>query len=186
MHLLLALALGSILHPQIEVRDVDGVMRSPLKVASGHASVLFFVTNDCPVANYYSHEIRRICDEYGKKGVSCSLVYVDPTITDEQARKHAAEYGHGDYPKIVDREHLLVTAAGADVTPEAVVVLGDESIVYRGRIDNFYADFGKPRRIVTEHDLRDALDEVLAGKAVEKPVTKPVGCYIEDLKFYRK
>jgi hypothetical protein len=184
MKWLVALALGSILHPAVGVRDVDGVQRSPLKV-SGRASVLFFVTHDCPVSNYYSHEIRRICDEYGSKGVSCSLVYVDPTISDAQAKKHAAEYGHGDYPKIVDREHLLVKEAGADVTPEAVVVLPNESIAYRGRIDNFYVDYGKPRRMVTEHDLRDALDEVVAGKAVAKPSTKPVGCYIPDLKFYR-
>lgn len=185
MKWLVALALGSILHPAVQLRDVEGVQRSPLKVSSGRASLLFFVTHDCPVSNYYAHEIRRICDEYGNKGVSCSLVYVDPTITDSQALKHAAEYGHGDYPKIVDRDHLLVKETGADVTPEAVVVLSDETIAYRGRIDNFYADYGKPRRVVTEHDLRDALDAVLAGKPVEKPSTKPVGCFIPDLKFYR-
>ena len=186
MHWLVALALGSILHPQIAVRDVDGVMRSPLNVTSGRASALFFITHDCPVSNFYSHEMRRICDEYGKKGVSCSLVYVDPTISDEQARQHAAEYGHGEYPKIVDRKHVLVKETGADVTPEAVVVLPDGSIAYRGRIDNSYADFGKPRRVVTEHDLRDALDAVVAGKAVAKASTKPIGCFIPDLKFYRK
>jgi len=185
MKWLVALALGSILHPAVELRDVDGVQRSPLRVTSGRASMLFFVTHDCPVSNYYSHEIRRICDEYKNKGVSCSLVYVDPTITDAKAKKHAAEYGHGDYPKIVDREHLLVKEAGADVTPEVVVVRADGSIAYRGRIDNFYADYGKPRRMVTEHNLRDALDAILAGKAVERPSTTPVGCFIPDVEFYR-
>jgi hypothetical protein len=183
MKLFAALALGSILHPALKVRDIDGVERTPLKV-EGRASVLFFVTHDCPVSNYYSHEIRRICEAYGKHGVSCSLVYVDPTLTDEKARDHAKEYGHGDYAKIVDRKHELVKATGADVTPTAVIVRPDASIAYRGRIDNFYADFGKPRRMVTEHDLRDALDEVIAGKPVAKPESKPVGCYIPDLKFY--
>jgi CBS domain-containing protein len=180
----LAFALGSILHPGLVVRDIDGVNRTPLKVESGRASVLFFVTQDCPVSNYYSHEIRRVCDEYGKKGVSCNLVYVDPTVTAAEVRKHAEEYGHGDYPKIIDTKHALVKATGADVTPTAVVVRADESIAYRGRIDNYYADFGKPRRMVTEHDLRDALDAVLAGKPVARPETKAVGCFIPDLKFY--
>jgi len=32
---------------------------------------------------------------------------------------------------------------------------------------------------VTEHDLRDALDAVLAGKPVSKPETQPIGCYIQ-------
>lgn len=186
MKLLLALALGGILHPGLEVRDIDGVNRRPLKVESGKAAALFFVTNDCPVSNYYSHEIRRICEDYARKGVGCSLVYVDPTLTDADVRKHSEEYGHGDYPKIVDRDHSLVKATGADVTPTAVVLRADSSIAYRGRIDNFYADFGKPRRIVTEHDLRDALDAVVAGKPVAQPETKAVGCYIPDLKFYGK
>ena len=35
MKLLLALALGSILHPALELRDVDGVIRTPLKVEAG-------------------------------------------------------------------------------------------------------------------------------------------------------
>src|ERR1041385_4181141 len=172
MNWIVALALGSVLHPGLEVRDIDGVQRSPLRVESGHAAALFFVTQDCPVSNYYSHEIHRICEEYGKQGLSCSLVYVDPTVTDEQVRKHAQDYGHGDYPKIVDRQHALVKAPGAEVTPTVVLVRPDASIAYRGRIDNFYADFGKPRRMVTEHDVRDAIASVLAGRPVAKPETK--------------
>ncbi len=77
-------------------------------------------------------------------------------------------------------------ATGAEITPTAVIVRPDASIAYRGRIDNFYADFGKQRRTVTEHDLRDALAAVLAGKPVARPETKPVGCYIPELKFYTK
>lgn len=176
---LLLFALGTILHPGVEIRDIDGVMRAPLKVEKGHAEALFFVTNDCPVSNYYSHEIRRICDEYRQRGVGCALVYTDATLTDDQVRQHAKEYGHGAYPKIVDRAHALVKATGAAVTPTAVLVKPDESIAYRGRIDNFYAALGKPRRVVTEHDLRDALDAVLGGKPVAKPETSPVGCYIQ-------
>jgi hypothetical protein len=72
-----------------------------------------------------------------------------------------------------------VKAIGAAVTPTAVVVKPDESIAYRGRIDNFYAGLGRPRRIVTQHDLREALDSVLAGKPVANPETSPVGCYIQ-------
>jgi Redoxin len=178
MKLLAALALGAILQPSMAVRDIDGVTREPLKVAKGHAEALFFVTNDCPVSNYYSHEIRRICDDYAQRGVGCSLVYTDATLTDEQAKKHAQEYGHGSYPKIVDRTHALVKAAGATITPTAVVVKADGSIAYRGRIDNSFAAIGVQRRVVTEHDVRDALDAVIAGRAVAKPEEPPIGCYI--------
>jgi hypothetical protein len=176
---LFVLALGTILHPAVAVRDIDGVTREPLKVGKGHVEALFFVTNDCPVSNYYAHEIRRICEDYEKRGVACALVYTDPAMTDDQAREHAREYGHGSYPKIVDRAHALVKATGAAINPTAVLIKPDESIAYRGRIDNFYAAIGKTRRVVTEHDLRDALDAVIAGRPVAKQEAPPVGCYIQ-------
>jgi len=178
MKWLAALALGTILHPAIAVRDIDGVTREPLKVEKGQVGALFFVTNDCPVSNYYAHEIRRICDEYAKRGAGCSLIYTDATLTDDQAKKHAQDYGHGAYPKMVDRTHALVKATGATITPTAVLIRPDGSIAYRGRIDNSFAAIGVQRRVVTEHDLRDALDAVFAGRPVAKPEEPAVGCYI--------
>ena len=45
MKFLIALALGSILHPDLKVRDIDGVERAPFKV-DGKATALFFVTSE--------------------------------------------------------------------------------------------------------------------------------------------
>lgn len=186
MKWLLLFSLGVIANPGVRVADIDRVPREPLKVEPGHLETIFFIDQTCPVSNYYSHEIRRICDDYAKRGVGCALVYVDPTLADDKAAAHAKAYGHGDYPKIVDRKHALVEATGVTITPEAVLVKPGGGIAYRGRIDNFYADFGKPRQVVTQHDLRNALDETLAGKPVAEPESKPVGCYIPALKFYGK
>ncbi len=162
--------------------DVNGVQRHPLKVGEGQqANALFFVTNDCPISNSFAHEIARICADYRTKGVACTLVYVDPAITDQQAKEHAAEYGHGDYPRIVDRRHELVKAAGATVTPEVAVIDRAGKIVYLGRIDDSVGALGQPRRPARSLDLRDALDAVLAGKPVKMARTKALGCYISDL-----
>jgi hypothetical protein len=179
-----AFALTAILHPAVRVRDVNGVEHRPLQVEKGHAQAVFFVAHDCPISNYYSHEIRRICDEYSKRGLGCSLVFIEPNLSDADATQHAKEYGHGDYPKIVDRTHALVAATGVTITPEVVVIKDDETIAYRGRIDNFYVALGRSRRVVTEHDLRDTLDAVFSGKPVPTPETQAVGCYIPDLSAY--
>ncbi len=181
MKWLAALALSAVLHPGLKVRDVNGVERTPLTVEKGHVAALFFISRDCPISNRYSPEVRRICDEYAGRGLGCSLVYVDPDLRDADAAKHALDYGHGGYPKFVDRTHALVSATGATVTPEVVVVRPGGSIAYRGRIDNSYAALGRQRSVVTEHDLRDALDAVLAGRAVVKPEVAPIGCYIPDV-----
>lgn len=166
----------------VTVVDVDGVKRQPLNIEKGREAVLFFVTHDCPISNSFAREIGRICSEYGPKGADCTLVYVDPTLSDERARAHAAEYGHGGYPKIVDRKHELVRATGVTITPEVAVVKADGTVVYRGRIDDSYAALGQPRRAVTSPDLRNALDATLAGKPAARAETKALGCYIPDLK----
>lgn len=171
MILVLALLAAAVVIP-----DVDGVPRTPLEPA-GKASVLFFITTDCPISNSYAPEVQRICAEYGARKVGCNLVYVDPDLTVADVRKHVKEFRYS-LPAILDPAHRLVRAAGASVTPEAAVIGPSGKVLYRGRIDNVYASLGKRRPQATEKDLRKALDETLAGQPVATPVTKALGCYI--------
>jgi len=74
----------------------------------------------------------------------------------------------------------VATRARATVTPSVVLVDRAGAIRYRGRIDNGYADLGKPRQHVTSHDLRVSLDALLAGRQVPVSETDALGCYIAD------
>jgi len=145
---------------------------------AGRANVLFFIASDCPISNSYAPEIQSLCRDYTTKGVGCSLVYEDVGIDAGSMQKHLSEYRYGTIPAVIDSQRKIANRARATVTPEAVVVDSKSEIRYRGRIDNFYAALGKPRQQVTAHDLRDALDAVLSGKAVPNPETKALGCYI--------
>jgi hypothetical protein len=80
-----------------------------------------------------------------------------------------------------DPDHDLVRLAGATITPEAAVFVQGREMVYRGRIDDRYVDFGMTRTKATTHDLRNTLDAVLAGKPVPAARTRAIGCYIADL-----
>ena len=57
-------------------------------------------------------------------------------------------------PAVIDVDGAIARRAKATVTPQAVVVDRAGVVKYRGRIDNQYAALGKPRRVVTVHDLR--------------------------------
>jgi thiol-disulfide isomerase/thioredoxin len=140
--------------------------------------VLFFVASDCPISNGYAPEIQRLCAEYGRRGVRCSLVYEDVALDPAAMRQHLDEYGYRDMPAAIDSDRTMARRAGASITPEAVLVDAKGNTRYRGRIDNRYAEIGKPRRVVTVHDLRDALEAVLAGKPVAHPETTALGCHI--------
>jgi DNA-binding transcriptional LysR family regulator len=170
---------GSAAPPQI--RDVDGRARDPFKPA-GRASVLVFVTSDCPISNAYAPEIQRLCAAYADRGVECALIYEDAGLPAGAVRRHLAEYRYANVVAILDDDRAIAQRAGASVTPQAVVVDAAGRVRYRGRIDDFYAALGRPRRHVTSHDLRDALDAVLAGHAVARPETEALGCYIAPVR----
>jgi hypothetical protein len=159
------------------LKDVEGVDHGTLGDGSRKATVLIFVLTDCPISNVFAPEINRICDEYEPKGVGCFLVYVDPEKTDTEIQTHASEYGHAR-PAIHDLDRALTAKAGATITPEAAVFSPAGEMLYRGRINNLYASLGKARRQPTEHDLRRALDAILADKPVSTPRTQAIGCYM--------
>lgn len=146
-----------------------------------HATVYLFTTTDCPIANGYAPEINRIVSAYAPRNIDFRLVYVDPDTTDEQAKHHAKEYGYTCL-FLLDPRHEWVRKVGATMTPEAAVVSSDGSLVYRGRIDDLYVDYGKRRKEPTTRDLRDALDAVLEGKPILNRTTTAIGCFIPDPK----
>jgi hypothetical protein len=144
--------------------------------APSRPEVLVFLATDCPIANSFAPEIKRIAAEYGAKGVTFSLVYTDGSA--DAVRKHAAEYGY-ESPVRVDTGRVLSRQHGITVTPEAVVV-ADGARVYRGRIDDRYLAPGKYRLNPTTHELRDALDAVLAGRPVAVAETRAAGCPLTE------
>lgn len=161
-------------------KDINGQLQQPLEQKDKAATVLIFVTTDCPVANKSAPEIERIYEAYRTRKVAFYLVHVDPQLTEAAARDHAKSFGY-HCPILIDRQHQLVKYAGATVTPEAAVLSPEGKVLYRGRVNNLQEDYGKKRGTPTRNDLREALDAILAGQPVLHPVTRSIGCYIPDL-----
>jgi len=161
------------------VRDLDGRAASPLVAGTGEINLLIFVSADCPISARYSPEINRIVGDYRPKGVHAWLVYAESKAAPAAVRANLAEYHGGlSIPAIIDTDFRLTAAVGATVTPEAAVYT-PAGRVYRGRIDDLYQAIGEGRRTAEHHDLRDALDAVLAGRRVAVAETKAIGCFIE-------
>ena len=119
-----------------------------------------------------------MCAAYASQGLRCLLLYEDARITPAAVRTHLDAYRYAGVAAAVDGDRAIARAAGASVTPEAVVVDRAGTVRYRGRIDNLYVDLGRRRHAATVHDLRDAIDAVLADRPVATPRTEALGCYI--------
>ena len=187
MNLLRALAFVVSLVLVLDVRaatpqlaDITGKLHDPLKPDGRKATVIIFTLPDCPIANAFAPEINRLVADYSARGVAFYLANVDRDLTAADARKHAADY-RLRCPVLLDTQHALVKALSATRTPQAFLLGADGKTLYRGRINNLFADYGQRRQTVTQHDLRDALDAVLAGKPVSQPTTEVIGCHIQTI-----
>jgi hypothetical protein len=159
--------------------DMDGVSHGTLAhPARGRWSTLLFLATDCPISNHYVPEIRRICAAYEPAGAQCMLVYSGSHVAAAAVRTHRQEFGL-DLPALADPDGSLATRAGAAVTPQAAVFSSDGELAYSGRIDDLYIELGRRRQTATQRDLRDALDDLVAGRPVRTPRTQAIGCYIE-------
>ncbi len=168
----------------VELFDLAGRRVNPWAEAGARATVFLFVRADCPISNRYAPEVRRLVQEFAARGVAFKLVYVDPTEPSQEIREHMREYGYR-MAALRDNEHALVKVTGVSVTPEVAVFVPGQSgarMVYRGRIDDQYVDFGKTRPAPTTHDLEDILQAIVHGKAVTTQTTRAVGCFIQDLR----
>lgn len=171
------LAFGAPAPVTFSLSDVAGKTHSSAELTRYRATVLLFVATECPNSNTYAPVLARLNREYSARNVQFLGVYSDPADNAPAVEKHDAEY-QIPYPALLDPSHTLALATGARSTPEAVVVSPDGEVLYRGRVDDRFVDFGKTRFRPAHDDLRDALDQVLSGQPVKNPVTKVLGCAI--------
>ncbi len=172
-----ALALAALAPVTFSLPDASGKMHSSAEVSRAHATVLVFVATECPNSNTYAPVLARLYREFSSRGALFFGVYSDPADDAGAVSKHDAEY-QIPYPALLDPNHTLALATGARSTPEAVILSPLGEVLYRGRVDDRFVDYGKTRFRPSSEDLRAALDQVLSRQPVKNPVTKVLGCAI--------
>lgn len=165
----------------VGVVDLAGKPVDPLVLPPGRiATVLVFTTTDCPISNRYAPEIQSLAARFAKQGIAFTLVYPVNTDTAAVIREHVKKFGYA-IPVVRDTAQELVTHTGVTVTPEVAVIGAAGRVIYRGRIDDRYIEFGKDRPQPTDRTLARALDAIVHGQPVPVRETQAVGCYLADL-----
>ncbi|MEM1294705.1 MAG: hypothetical protein AAGH89_05025 [Verrucomicrobiota bacterium] len=167
--------------PAIELKDLEGKPQLPLQCANGEAfCAVIFITTDCPIANALVPEMNRLASFVNSQGGKLTLVHVDWELGEEAAETHAQDFAIQS-PVVIDRNHDLVRATSALMTPEVVLMEPSGSILYQGRINNLFTDYGDRRKVVTKHDFKSAIKEFMDGRPVSVPKVEALGCFIPDL-----
>ena len=161
------------------VVDLDGKVVDPFHEAGAKVIVFLFVRSDCPISNRYAPTIQELSRHYSGSA-KFFLVYPIASENAQQIRKHLQEYDY-HLPVLRDPDMALARLSQVRITPEAAVFNSAGKLIYHGRIDDWYVEFGRARREPTTHELASAIESVAAGKALASPSEPAVGCFIPGL-----
>ncbi len=140
------------------------------------AYVVVFTTLACPVANRVLPRIGELEREYRSKGVQ--FLAVDVGLDDDLVEVAARAVAQGlEFPVARDYSGDVLRALTPERTPEIVVLDKSKSLRYRGRFDGAERVTGTSDATLRA-DLREALDDVLAARAVRVAQTTVDGCLI--------
>jgi peroxiredoxin len=168
-----ALALGE-RAPAFELTAPDGRSYSLDSFEVSRALCLIFLANHCPYVSSWEDRIMAIAREYAGRGVAFAGISSNDVARFPQDGPEGMATRGYPFPYLHDADQSTSRAYGATRTPEVFLFDQERRLRYHGAVDGDWEEGEN-----AEPFLRRALDEVLAGKDVSVPETRPLGCTIK-------
>ena len=159
-----------------QLKDARGASHSLDDLKGRKLVVVAFLGTECPLASLYATRLAQLHEEYEPRGVGFLAINANAQDSLNDIAVYALKYKL-QFPVLKDPTGRVTDHFGATRTPETFVLDEQRNVRYRGRIDDQYG-VGSRRNAPTRHDLKEALDELLAGKDVSVPQTESTGCVI--------
>ncbi len=164
--------------PDFDLPGVDGKRYSLSSFEGKPVLVVMFWCNHCPYVKAYEERAVAVQKDYEARGVRLVAINSNddkayPEDAFPEMVRRAKDKGF-NFPYLRDESQKVVEAFGGVCTPHVFAFDAGRVLRYRGRVDD-----SKDPSKVTTHDLRNALDDLLAGSDVRVPDTRPFGCSIK-------
>jgi hypothetical protein len=143
-------------------------------IAGAPFTVLVFFSRGCHCLEQHDGRLRDLYAAYHPRGVQVAMIDSEVRATPELDAAEAARRGY-PFPLLIDRGARLADALDAQYATYSVIVNAEGHVLYRGGIDS---DKTHLRESSTPY-LRDALDDLLAGRAPRIAEAKTLGCSLE-------
>ncbi len=148
-----------------------------IDITDGKVTVVIFISTLCPISGAYHDRFRALVSAYKNKPVRFVFVNSNDNETMADVREHVRD-AELAFPVYKDWKNVVADQLAAAMTPEAFVLDGHGQTRYHGAIDD-----AKVEARVKIEGLKDAVDALVAGKAVQRAELKAFGCTIHR---YRK
>jgi len=169
-----SLPLGNLKMKEISNEDI-----SMIDAKRKNGLLVMFTCNTCPYVIKNQERTREISKYALKNNIGVILLN-----SNEAQRTDADSFGSmGQYAKdqkyewyyVVDKNHEVADAFGASKTPETFLFDKNLKLVYHGAIDDNPSDASN----ITRQHLKEAINELIAGKDIAVKESKSVGCTIK-------
>jgi peroxiredoxin len=159
-----------------KLRDYQGAWHSLDDCKGKKFVVVAFLGTECPLANRYAGRLTELAKEFEPRGVAFLGIISNQQDSISKIARLAKEQ-KVTFPLLKDVGNIVADQFGARRTPEVFVLDAKRIVRYCGRIDDQYG-IGYARPKPMRRDLAIALEELLAGKEVSRPITEAEGCQI--------
>ncbi len=173
---------ASMPNPDLKMKDVSGKEISLNSAKKKNGLLVIFSCNTCPyVIKNQSRTIEvskhAIANDIGVAILNPNEAYRENEDSYEAMKEYAAEQKY-DWHYLVDQNHVMADAFGANRTPECFLFDKDGKLVYHGAID----DNPNDASAVSRKHLVEAITELKSGKEIAVKESRSVGCTIKRLK----
>ncbi|WP_353720555.1 redoxin domain-containing protein [Dyadobacter sp. 676] len=172
--------------PDFNLPGVDGKRYSLKSFANADILAIVFTCNHCPTAQAYEERIKKLTSDYKARKVAVvaissndpkailldELGYTDMSDSYEEMKIRAKDMAY-NFPYLYDGDDQKTALAyGPVATPHIFIFDKERKLQYNGRIDDVEKPTGTPKN----HDARNAIEALLAGKPAPVATTKTFGC----------
>lgn len=169
------------------LKNVDGkqVSLTDYNYDDAKGFIVIFTCNHCPYAKAYEQRIIDLDKKYAEKGYPVIAInpndaeaYPEDSYQNMVKRAKSKKY---PFPYLHDETQEVARTFGALKTPHVYILKKEAdalTVAYIGAID----DNSEDAALVKDKYVENAVEELLAGKAVSVPETKAIGCSVK----YRK
>ena len=144
------------------------------------ALLVMFICAHCPFVKHVEKGLAALGMDYDGEPISIVAIGSNDAVTfpgDSPAglKRQAQTLGFR-FPYLYDESQDVARAYKAACTPDFFLFDGDMKLVYRGEFDRSRPGNSVP---VTGEELRAAIDDVLAGRAIKGEQQPSIGCNIK-------
>jgi len=163
----------------LKMKDISGKEVTIKDAAKENGVLVMFSCNTCPYVIKNQERTLAISQYALKMKVGVILLNSNEAQrSDDDSFDAMKEYAKGQGYKwnyVVDKDHQVADAFGANRTPECYLFDKSLKLVYHGAIDDSPADVTAIKR----NHLHEAIDELVAGKDISVKESRSVGCTIK-------